>query len=429
MTETAEAGYPQGNPQEEKESANTSRLALVLSFIKFMVGTVATGVATLIVSTQYHNAQLALEEKKSTAELVLAEKKADAAIRLEEKKNEHTMSLQDRVAEVEYLGKFLTQAMDDDIKHRIHLAEYMTAAALTPHLRDIWSNYKKQLIAQQEALEKEKNKTDVEVTAKEREVGKKIAAIPIEKRVEENETILEYARDLQLMKKQLYTLQDQLDRQQYGSLKENYVDFPDMLQKAETARINRQYDVQRDLLLKARDRAPDALQPYILTSLSTAYRALHDFTNGRIVMEKAVALGPKSMSALFQLAIMQKNDGQIDSALKSLDEAESMAGSRLPDIELVIAGYLIHAGKRDEGIRRFNAIKDQLVPRERFTVNLAWYYAVADQKEDFYKELEFALDRSRQQTLWWIDQEVDIKKYSDEERFKKLLAKYGSAKT
>ena len=114
MTETAEAGYPQGNPQEEKEVANTSRLALVLSFIKFMVGTVATGVATLIVSTQYHNAQLALEEKKSTAELVLAEKKADAAIKLEEKKNEHTMSLQDRVAEVEYLGRFLTQAMDDD---------------------------------------------------------------------------------------------------------------------------------------------------------------------------------------------------------------------------------------------------------------------------------------------------------------------------
>ena len=54
---------------------------------------------------------------------------------------------------------------------------------------------------------------------------------------------------------------------------------------------------------------------------------------------------------------------------------------------------------------------------------------MADQKEDFYKELEFALDRSRQQTLWWIDQEVDIKKYSEEERFKKLLAKYGSAKS
>ena len=63
---------------------------------------------------------------------------------------------------------------------------------------------------------------------------------------------------------------------------------------------------------------------------------------------------------------MQKNDGQLDSALKSLDEAESIAGSKPPDIELVIAGYLIHAGKRDEGIKRFNAIKDQLVPRERF---------------------------------------------------------------
>ena len=184
--------------------------------------------------------------------------------------------------------------MSDDIKQRIHLAEYMTSVALTDNIRTIWAKYLSALIAQQKAIEKSKDSLQVDVTAKEKEAGTKIVQIPIEKRVEENEKILEYARELQIMKKQMFALQDQLDRQENGSLKITDIDFHDLLQKAETARLNRQYEAQRDLLLQAKDRAPDALQPYILTSLSTAYRALHDFTNGRIVMEKAVALGPKS---------------------------------------------------------------------------------------------------------------------------------------
>ena len=59
-----------------------------------------------------------------------------------------------------------------------------------------------------------------------------------------------------------------------------------------------------------------------------------------------------------------------------------------------------------------------------FVVNRAWFYAVADRKQDFYDALETALKVRPRETLIWIDQEVDVDKYREEARFMELVSRY-----
>jgi hypothetical protein len=146
------------------------------------------------------------------------------------------------------------------------------------------------------------------------------------------------------------------------------------------------------------------------------------------MMQEAVDLAPTADS-LFRLAIMQKNHNKLDLALKSLGKVADLPADpqfKL-QIELVTAGYLIHNGQRDEGIGRFEALRPRLQPIDNFITNLAWFYSVADRKADFYDALARSLQVDRQATLVWIDQEVDINKYRDEERFKQLVqrARFG----
>ena len=111
--------------------------------------------------------------------------------------------------------------------------------------------------------------------------------------------------------------------------------------------------------------------------------------------------------------------------MESLRKAEELSSNETEklNIRLVVAGYLIHAGQREEGLRRFESIKGKL-PVDSFSIKLAWFYAVADRKQEFYDALECALRTRPQETMLWIDQEVDIEKYRKEERFKTLVAKY-----
>ncbi len=186
----------------------------------------------------------------------------------------------------------------------------------------------------------------------------------------------------------------------------------------------RHYPLAAEAFRKALRLRPDDSDA--LEALALVYRSLHDFQKARVVMEQAVALGAATSSTLYNLAIMQKNDARIDLALKSLERASSATTNtrESANIELVIAGYLIYANRRNEGLRRFETLKPRLVPADIFAINLAWFYAVADRKQDFYVALERALMLRPGETLVWIDQEVDIDKYRDEARFKELLTRY-----
>jgi tetratricopeptide (TPR) repeat protein len=166
--------------------------------------------------------------------------------------------------------------------------------------------------------------------------------------------------------------------------------------------------------------------PVIHEALAFVLRSRHKFGQARVHMEKAAALGPPTAGTFYGLAILQKNDRRLDLALASLEKAQSLsaAGWERVNIQLVIAGYLIHAGRRDEGLRRFASLQGQMVPPDAFVVNRAWFYAVADRKQDFYDALETALKVRPRETLIWIDQEVDVDKYREEARFKELVSRY-----
>jgi tetratricopeptide (TPR) repeat protein len=214
-----------------------------------------------------------------------------------------------------------------------------------------------------------------------------------------------------------------LDRQEFGKAEQRAVNFYELITKADDAERLERFEEQRDLLLKAHQESPRAVHPYILTRLADAYRSLHQFELARKYMEMAVEVAPPSSSRLVSLAIMQKNDKKLAEALKTLERASAGAkDAQKLEVDLIIAGYLIHAGKRDDGMKKFEQIKSQLLASNQFAINLAWFYAVADSKREFYEQLETALRVERDRALVWINQEVDIDKFRDEERFKTLVA-------
>src|SRR4051812_2455895 len=70
------------------------RLKVYAGLLKFIVGTVVLGTISLFFNEQYRHTQLDLEKERSR----------------------RALELQERQAEVEYLSKFATNAMDKDIK-------------------------------------------------------------------------------------------------------------------------------------------------------------------------------------------------------------------------------------------------------------------------------------------------------------------------
>jgi hypothetical protein len=380
--------------EDDAGAGGSDRLTLYIGLIKFIVGTVAISVVTLYFNEQYRSAQLALEEKKGA----------------------HAMALQEKQAEVEYLSKFIPSAMDKDIKVRVDFADYMKSVALSDTLRKIWTNYYD--VLHKKVAESERRIAELEEDKK--RAAQKLTGTTTDRTIENKAK--EIVDLFQSIDRDQLIIKDQLDRKRFGTFQENYFDFSDLLNKAANAQRAGKYDVERDLLQSAAERAPKELRQYFLSRLAIAYRSLRDFPSARKAMEEVILLGPATPDDLIMLAIMQKNDGAVGSALDSLNRALRLSPpSETLGIELIIAGYLIHDGKREAGMQRYEAIKARLQPRDSYITNIAWFSAVADRKDDFYEALERSLKVAPQQTQLWIDQEVDIDKYRDEERFKTLV--------
>lgn len=380
---------------DQKVDPAIQRLQIYVGLVKFLIGTVALGAITLFVNEQYRRAQLDLEKEKSR----------------------HAIELQERKAEVEYLSKFVQNAMDKDIALRVDFADYMKSVALSETLQKIWSKYYDVLIKKADEAAKQIKTLEAEKQA----TASKLAAAEFARKGEE--TTKQFLEQLQDIDRNLYRIQDELDRRRYGSFQQNFFDYQAIADQADAAERAGSYERERDILLDAVKRVPQAVLPYFLGRLASAYRSLHDFANADRVMMEAVKLAP-SADSLFRLAIMQKNDNQLDLALQTLAEAAKRAQDEAfrTQIELVTAGYLIHKGQREEGLKRFEALQPRLQPSEYFIGNIAWFNAVADRKAEFYKAFEAALKVRPQETLVWVDQEVDINKYRNEERFKQLVS-------
>ena len=386
-------------PDDISTDSGLERLKLWIGLGKFFIGTVAMGAVTLFLNHQIQRSQITLEEDKA----------------------EHAMALQDKETEFEYLGKFITHAMNEDLNIRIQLADYMRSAALSENIRGIWSRYHGILVDARTEGEAKR----IQLRADEQKKATELAELSLVGQSDDSDRARQFTRDIQGIRKEISIVEDQLDRQRYGSFEESFFDFDTLLRQAEIAKNAGHYRKELDLLLEAYSGAPESVHYYVLAELANGSRALRDFDQALLYMEQAVAIGPPSAYTLIQLAIMQKNTLRIDRAVETLRRAEAISsGAERLKIQLIVAGYLIHAGNRQDGLALYDSISDKLNDGDDHVVDLAWFYAVAGWNDKFYDMFERALALRPRATLFWADQEVDIDKYREEQQFKDLLVKY-----
>jgi tetratricopeptide (TPR) repeat protein len=374
----------------------SSRLELWIGLFKFIIGTVVMGLVSLFLNHQYQSNQLDLERQKSS----------------------HAIALQDKQAEFDYLSTFMNHAMNEDLEVRIRLANYMQSAALSKNIKSIWRNYYDVLVEQQKII-----------LAKRDALKKEQEQLAIEFNNLSDTTTVERDRWVQQMnevRKEIYYLQDQLDRKKYGEYKEQYVDVYDIFRKAQVANSEANYSQALTLLKKGLAYADDSMESILLSEIASTYRAMRDFDNAQKYAEQVVNIDSKDANALFRLAIMQKNNGRIDLALATLQKAENNSHGALNlHIQLVQAGYLIHAGKRDEGMSKFDDIQGKVENSDNLASNLAWFRSVAGPKSEFYIAFERALELDVGGKIFsWIDAEVDLDPYRKDAKFIELVFRF-----
>lgn len=371
------------------------RLELWIGLIKFTSGTVVLGLVSLFLNHQYQSNQLELEREKSA----------------------HEISLQDKKAEFDYLSKFMVHAMNEDLEVRIRLASYMQAAALSDNIKGIWKRYHDVLVEQQritfakrEQLRKQKEVMELELAS----VGE-----------ENRKASKDLLQSIEEVRKEIYYLQDQLDRRKYGEFKKTYVDVYELLDEADLASGAGNHQLALSLLLDGLKAADDSTAWVFLARISTTYRALRDFENAELYMGRAVAMRP-SAGNLYSQAIMQKNNDKLADAIATLQKAERLAsGTLLLNIQLAIAGYLVHQGNRDDGMAKFESIRQQVENNSAVATNLAWFRSVAGPPDEFYRVFEIALKSDPSGRVFeWVDVEVDLDPYRGDERFKALVERY-----
>jgi tetratricopeptide (TPR) repeat protein len=201
-----------------------------------------------------------------------------------------------------------------------------------------------------------------------------------------------------------------------------------LLELAADAAGRGDHEQERVLLLSAFQRAPKTSMGFVLSKLAFCMRALKDFRGAVRYMELAVVLtkpgDPALAGYLYNLAILQKNDGRIPDALHAIREALKINPESW-NLQMLEAGYLVLSGKRDEGLARFAKIERPVGDVQFFDCMNAWFYAVSKQRDKFYSAFAHSLEEaSSTNVLEWIDQDVDLDVYRNEPEFKALIEKH-----
>lgn len=185
---------------------------------------------------------------------------------------------------------------------------------------------------------------------------------------------------------------------------------------------------ERELLLAAFPQTPKSAERRLLTSLAFCHRSLKDYRAAVRYMELAATLepegSPERAADLYNLAILQKNDGRLGDALRSI-RAALQINPESWNLQMIEAGYMVLNGERDDGLKRFEKIERPRGDAEFYESMLAWFYAVSKQRDKFYTQFERTLSLSRSpHNLVWIEQDVDLNVYRDEPEFKALVEKH-----
>ncbi|HYG76922.1 MAG TPA: tetratricopeptide repeat protein [Planctomycetota bacterium] len=193
---------------------------------------------------------------------------------------------------------------------------------------------------------------------------------------------------------------------------------------AQEAAAEGDYQQERTLLLGAFARAPKSDQLHVLSSLAFCHRSMKDYRGAVRYMELASALDPDNDSTLYNLAILQKNDGRLDDALTTIRRARKINPESW-NLHIMEAGYLIFAGKREEGMKLYETLEKPRADVEFWEIMQTWFMAASQQREKFYTQFERALSLARSpRILEWIEQDPDLDVYRNETEFKDLVAKH-----
>ena len=169
--------------------------------------------------------------------------------------------------------------------------------------------------------------------------------------------------------------------------------------------------------------APKPQQTMVLDAMSSCYRTRRDFSAAALAQELALVLNPNA-DALYGLAIMYKNAGHLDDAIRALRQSLKMNPESW-HTRLVLAGYLIRAGQAEEGWRVFRTVQKPRGNHDAYHTNMAWFYASAGKKREFLDHLDKALALSTTpRILSYIRTEVDFDRYRDAPDFKALIEKH-----
>jgi tetratricopeptide (TPR) repeat protein len=187
--------------------------------------------------------------------------------------------------------------------------------------------------------------------------------------------------------------------------------------------VRGKHEAALGLLRSAYRSAPRFRQPAIFSSMASSYRTLRRFDEAALAMELATIKGGQAQDYT-GLAIFYKNAGKLEDAIRCLRVSLRMNPENW-NTRLILAGYLIRAGKKDAGWKTFAMVRKPRVNLQFFHNNMAWFYGSVGKKKEFLEHLGKALELARTPAILnYINTEVDFDRYRKDEDFKALLEKY-----
>lgn len=169
--------------------------------------------------------------------------------------------------------------------------------------------------------------------------------------------------------------------------------------------------------------APKDTMNAALAAMSTCYRTERDYSAAALAMELATLLHPE-VEELTGLAIMYKNANRLDDAIRVLGAAVAKNPEDW-NLRLILAGYLIRAGKTDEGWRLYATVKEPRDDKAHYHMNMAWFHAAVGKKKEFLDHLATVLELSTTgQILTYIATEADFDRYRSDPDFQALVERH-----
>lgn len=177
------------------------------------------------------------------------------------------------------------------------------------------------------------------------------------------------------------------------------------------------------MLRPAYGMAPKYLQARILSLMASCYRTQRRFGEALQCQELSTVLEGEAEDYT-GLAIYYKNADRLDDAIWALEQSLAKNPENW-NTRLILAGYMIRAGREEDGWKMKETVEAPRVEVEFFETNMAWFYGSVGKKAEFLEHLGKALDLSQSaHILSYIETEVDFDRYREDPDFRALVEKH-----